>query len=273
MHMPTRYSIEDLLYLMARLRDPFTGCPWDCRQDYGSLTPYTLEEACEVVDAIERNDLEHLPEELGDLLFQVVFFGQMGSECGDFDFGEIVHRLVTKLVSRHPHVFPEGTLASRRAPGSAPEEQEISAIWESKKQNERNAKGRRGLLADVPVSLPALIRAQKIQKRAAKIGFDWNSIDGVVDKVKEELGEFEAEIKAGDIEALDEELGDLLFSMVNLARFAGCDAEKSLRAATEKFGRRFEAMEALASSEGNSLQSLDMDKLEALWQRVKSRQN
>lgn len=265
-----RYAMEDLLYLMSRLRDRETGCPWDCQQDAVSLASFTLEEAYEVVDAIERHDTEHLPEELGDLLFQVIFHAQLGSESGDFDFADIVDVLTRKLVSRHPHVFPDGTLHSGRDPDQQLENTEIHAVWEQKKHQERTRKGRRGLLADIPSALPALMRAQKVQKRAARVGFDWRDVDGVLGKVREELEELSAEVLAGDLRGCEDELGDVLFTVVNLARHLNCDAETALRKATGKFERRFAAMESSAENAGLVLEDLSDTQLDALWRQVKS---
>ncbi|HHX82661.1 MAG TPA: nucleoside triphosphate pyrophosphohydrolase, partial [Pseudomonadaceae bacterium] len=171
MSKPVRHTIDDLLQLMARLRDPQTGCPWDIRQDFASLVPFTVEEVYEVVDTIERGDYDHLGEELGDLLFQVVFYAQVAEEEGRFDFSTVVDGIVRKLLARHPHVFPDGTLASHRATAEA-DERQVKDQWEAIKAVERQSKGRSGLLADIPAALPALVRAQKIQKRAARVGFD-----------------------------------------------------------------------------------------------------
>ena len=264
-----KYSIDDLLYLMSRLRDPETGCPWDCEQDYESLAKFTLEEAYEVVDAIERGDDGHLPEELGDLLFQVVFYAQMGMEEGRFDFSEIVQRLISKLVSRHPHVFPEGTLHSRRDSNIVPQHSDIVSTWEKKKHHERQGKGYQRLLADIPVAMPALMRAEKIQRRAARAGFDWSAIQGVLAKINEEIEEFTAELQSGNEDAMADELGDILFSVVNLARHAGCDAEKTLRRATRKFEQRFALMEDIAAESGWQLSELETGQLETLWDEAK----
>lgn len=263
------YSINDLLYLMSRLRDPETGCPWDCKQDFRSLVQYTLEEAYEVADVIERGDRSHLPEELGDLLFQVVFYGQLGSEDEQFDFSTIVDSLVKKLISRHPHVFPDGSLHSYRNKGEAPGESEIISSWESTKHNERKVKGYSRLLEDIPVSFPALVRAEKIQKRASKVGFDWPDLQGVLNKISEEIQELSAEIDRGEMPAMEDELGDILFSVVNLARHIGCDAEKSLRRATHKFETRFGLMEDFAYRQGRSLDDLTLHELDDLWGKAK----
>jgi len=264
-----RYVIDDLLYLMKRLRDRESGCPWDCEQDHASLIKYTLEEAYEVADAIERGDTEHLPEELGDLLFQVVFYAQVGAEQEQFDFADVVDRIVAKLISRHPHVFPDGTLHSHRDSSLVPRKLEISATWEQKKHEERRSKGHSRLLADVPVAMPALMRAEKIQKRAAKVGFDWPDLQGVLAKIQEELEEFTSELGNSNVAAIEEELGDILFSVVNLARRVGCDAESTLRRATQKFERRFNVMEDLALKQGLSLADLEGHTMDRLWHEAK----
>lgn len=238
----TQYSIDDLLYLMARLRDPESGCPWDLKQDYASIAPSTLEEAYEVVDAIERQDFVHLKEELGDLLFQVIFYSHLGKEENRFEFADVVSDLVAKLIRRHPHVFPDGTLHSRiENRHTLPTD--VKARWEAIKQQERTDKGAKGILADVPLNLPSLSRAAKLQKRAASVGFDWDDVYGPIAKVREELMEVEAELEAGDTQALEEELGDLLFAVVNVARYQKIDPEQALRRANQKFEQRFHFIE------------------------------
>ncbi len=262
---PQAYTLEDLLYLMQRLRDPMDGCPWDIKQSYATIVPSTLEEAYEVADTIERGDYDHLREELGDLLFQVIFYSQLGAEENRFDFNGIVHSLVAKLVRRHPHVFPEGELRARF--GEQPAETvAIKQRWEDIKQAEREQKGVAGALDDIPLNLPALTRATKLQKRAARQGFDWSDVGGPIDKVREELAEVEEALAAGDSQAVDEELGDLLFAVVNISRYLKQDAEGSLRRANAKFERRFRHMEQAA---GGSVEGLDMQALERLWQEAK----
>ncbi len=268
-----RYRIEDLLYLMQRLRDPVTGCPWDLRQTFASIAPFTLEETCEVIDAIERGDHAHLSEELGDLLFQVVFHSQLGADAGLFQFGDVVHQIVAKLVERHPHVFPEGTLHSRRQPGAAEHSVEaIKQAWETIKQRKRDAQGNGGRLADVPLALPALTRAAKLQRRAAGHGFDWPDVAGVFAKIDEEMVELKAAIASGDRDHIDEEVGDLLFCCVNLARHLQVDGEGALRRANRKFERRFAAMEALAVAQQRDFALLDIDELNELWRQAKVRE-
>ncbi|MAT50579.1 MAG: nucleoside triphosphate pyrophosphohydrolase [Porticoccaceae bacterium] len=267
--MSQTYTIEDLIYLMSRLRDPDTGCPWDCEQDFRSLTPYTIEEVYEVVDTIERGDIEHLSEELGDLLFQVVFYARVAEEQQQFDFNDIVNNIVGKLVSRHPHVFPDGTLHSERRDNVQPGQEAINAKWEELKQQERARKGNHGLLADIPPSLPALARAQKVQKRAAKVGFDWQGLSQVVDKIDEEIEELKQALSQGSSENIADEIGDLLFTAVNLARHAGFDAESLMRQATGKFESRFSLVEGYATAADQPLTELSPGELDTLWRRAK----
>ncbi len=264
--MTVQYSVDDLLYLMARLRDPESGCPWDIKQDYASIAPSTLEEAYEVVDAIEKQDFAHLKEELGDLLFQVIFYSQLGKEEERFEFASVVSDLVAKLIRRHPHVFPDGTLQSRvdnrnTLPG------DVKTRWEAIKQQEREAKGAQGLLADVPLNLPALSRAAKLQKRAAGVGFDWDDVYGPIAKVREELLEVEAELDSGDRQALEEELGDLLFAAVNIARYMKIDPEQALRLANQKFEQRFHFIEKNVTQ---SLEETSIDEMNRLWDLAKT---
>lgn len=262
----TTYQLDDLLYLMARLRDPATGCPWDIRQDYASIAPSTIEEAYEVVDAIEQQDFDHLNEELGDLLFQVIFYAQIGKEEGRFDFSSIVSDLVAKLIRRHPHVFPEGTLQSRVVDRhSLP--QDIKQRWEIIKQQERAARGVQSVLDDVPTGLPALSRAAKLQKRAANVGFDWENIQGPVAKVREELIEVEQALAQQNAEHLSEELGDLLFAVVNVVRYLKEDPEQVLRSANRKFEKRFQYIERQL---GDQLKTADIDSMNRLWDEAKT---
>ena len=271
--MTRQYTVDDLRYLMQRLRDPESGCPWDLKQSFSSIAKHTLEEVYEVIDAIERDDLHHLGEELGDLLFQIIFYAELGAEQKVFDFDSVVQGLVEKLVRRHPHVFPQGTLESEIEPSSRvdnPEEEaRIKKVWEEIKVEERAAKGDSKTLDDIPLAIPALSRAQKLQKRAAGKGFDWQHLDQVVEVVREELEELEAEIAVDDKAAIEDELGDLLFSCVNLARHLGVDPERALRQANGKFQRRFQAMEELAQSADNDFSQLTTDKMEQLWVEVK----
>ena len=271
--MARQYTVDDLRYLMQRLRNPETGCPWDLKQSFSTIAKHTLEEVYEVIDAIERDDLHHLGEELGDLLFQIIFYSELGAEQQIFDFDTVVHGLVTKLVRRHPHVFPDGTLESVIEPDSrldnAAEEARIKSVWEAIKAEERAAKGESKTLDDIPLAIPALSRAQKLQKRAANKGFDWQHLDQVVEVVREELVELEAEIEVNNSAAIEDELGDLLFSCVNLARHLEVDPERALRRANDKFQRRFQAIEKLATQAGNDFSQLSTDEMEQLWVEVK----
>ncbi|MGD8614865.1 MAG: nucleoside triphosphate pyrophosphohydrolase [Gammaproteobacteria bacterium] len=255
-------AIEELLEVMRRLRHPERGCPWDLEQDFASVAPYTLEEAYEVVDAIQRGDVEELCEELGDLLFQVVFHAQMAAEQGLFRFADVVSSINRKLVRRHPHVFGDAEVSDAR---------EQTEAWERHKAGERARKGRNGggALAGVPVGLPALIRAQKIQRRAARAGFDWPRMQDVIAKLDEEVAEFKEARESGGLDHLQEELGDLLFTCVNLARFLDADAESLLRGANRKFESRFGAMESLARASGRDLLDCSLDQLETFWQLAK----
>lgn len=268
------YQLDDLLYLMARLRDPEHGCPWDLEQSFASIVPHTLEEAYEVADAIEQQDFAQLPGELGDLLFQVVYYAQLAQEEGRFDWATIVDGITRKLVRRHPHVFPDGKL--RTPPGSltlAPEQ--IKQRWEQIKAEERAEKAERpeqlSLLDDVPQALPSLSRAQKLQKRAAAAGFDWPEAAPVVDKIAEELDEVREALQKGDAAAVAEEMGDLLFCMVNLARHLGVDAENALRQGNNKFERRFRYIEKVLHEQGATVEQSDLALLDTLWDQAKAR--
>jgi len=269
--------INNLLYLMQRLRKPETGCPWDLKQTFSSIVPYTLEEVYEVVDAIEREDYPHLKEELGDLLFQVVFYSQLAEEQSMFSFEDVISSLIKKLVVRHPHVFPEGTLTSERDTSlntslgnhGLADEPGIKQKWEEIKTTERKKKGYNSVLADVPTSLPALTRAQKLQKRAANHGFDWPSIDGVLNKLDEESNELKAALSQADEENIDEELGDMMFTLVNLCRHLNVDAETSLRKATRKFEQRFQYVENTVLSTGQNISETTNEELDQLWNKAK----
>ena len=256
--------IQRLLALMARLRDPERGCPWDVAQSFATIAPYTVEEAYEVADAIERGDLDDLKGELGDLLFQVVFHARMAEERGAFDFDDVVRAGVERMERRHPHVFgvPDGRDASGQ-----------TAAWETMKAEERAARaaeGPRSLLDDVPVALPGLTRAAKLTRRAARVGFDWPSARQVFDKLREELAELEAEVEAGDHAKAREELGDLLFVVANLARKLDVEPEDAVRAANAKFIRRFRSIEAALAAEGRSPQQSDLAEMDRLWDAAKA---
>jgi len=256
---PAPVAIEDLLQIMAQLRAPGTGCPWDLQQDFHSVAPYTLEEAYEVADAIDQGNPAALKEELGDLLFQVVFHAQMAQEAGWFDFNAVVEGICEKMVRRHPHVFGDEDIETAEAQ---------TAAWEVHKQRERGQQD--SALDGVPLALPALTRADKLQKRASRVGFDWPSIHGVSDKVEEELDELREEIKnnAG-ADALMDEAGDLLFAAVNLVRHAGIDPEAALRRGNRKFSRRFRMVERLSEAAGKTVAATDLDTLDRYWDKVK----
>jgi len=255
-------SMAKLRWIMQQLRDPVTGCPWDIKQTFASIIPHTIEEAYEVADAIEREDFSELEKELGDLLFQVVFYSQLGVEEKRFDFDSVVAGVCEKLIRRHPHVFSNNEFSS---------ELEIKANWENEKAKERQHKNNDrplSVLADIPKNLPALSQAAKIQKRCAHVGFDWHNIDDVFSKVEEEVQEVKAELHVNE-QALGEELGDLMFAVVNLCRHAKQDPEVLLRQANSKFTKRFQAVEAQISSSQKSIEEHTLDELEAYWQQVK----
>jgi ATP diphosphatase len=272
-----RHTLEDLLTLMAVLRDREQGCPWDVKQDWDSIVPHTLEEAYEVADAIERRAFDELPGELGDLLFQVVYYAQFGAEEQRFDFHDIVDTLTAKMLRRHPHVFPDGTLASRRPTGVSADEvktQQVNSRWEALKADERAERATQppSVLDDVPRTLPALSRAAKLSKRAARVGFDWPNAEGVLAKIREELEEVEEALAAGDRQHAQEEVGDLLFAVTNLARTLGTDPEQCLRRTNAKFERRFRFVErALAESE-RPLNEASLDEMESHWQAAKAQE-
>lgn len=269
------YKLDDLLQLMARLRHPEHGCPWDLKQSYASIVPYTLEEAYEVADAIERGDFDHLPGELGDLLFQVVYYSQLAAEEGRFGFAEVVDGITAKLIRRHPHVFPNGDLYA--APDAQKlEEAAVKQRWEELKAEERAAKAaapeQLSLLDDVPQALPALSRAAKLQKRAAQVGFDWPEALPVLDKVREELDEVLEAMSENDPQAIAEELGDLLFVVVNLARHLKVEPEAALRTANGKFERRFRFIEQALRDAGRPIENCSLDELDALWGEAKKQE-
>jgi ATP diphosphatase len=262
-----RYGINDLIRVMQRLRDPESGCPWDLQQDFSSIVPHTLEECYELADAIERSDLPHVAEELGDVLFQVIFYSQLGSEQAAFSFEDVAHGVTEKLLRRHPHVFAGGEIEGV-VDGEA-SIADIKANWEQTKAQERADKQQHGLLADVPLSLPALSRAQKIQKRAARVGFDWDSLDDVLACLESEVKELREAIANESSAAIQAELGDVMFSAVNVARHLGCDAEQTLRAATHRFESRFQHMETAATNDGKQLADESSEQLERRWQAAK----
>lgn len=262
-----QYSLEDLCYLMERLRDPKTGCPWDIKQNFLSITPSTIEEAYEVVDAIEKGDRKAICEELGDLLFQVIFYSQLAKEEGAFDLPRVVDQLTAKLIRRHPHVFPDGSLNSVRE--SALDEQTIKQQWETIKAQERKNKGQQGVFEDIPEGLPASTRALKIQKRAAARTFDWDGYAPVFEKLQEEIAELHEAVEANNAAAVQDELGDVLFTVMNLARHLKTDPDAALRQANSKFVSRFDAMLESLTEQSQQLHHLSTAEKEALWQAVK----
>lgn len=264
-----RNELSDLVHLMACLRDTEYGCPWDRAQTYRSIVPFTLEEAYEVADVIERGDFDELKSELGDLLFQVIFYSRLAEEDARFNLSDVIESIVSKLLSRHPHVFPDATFDSfgKSEPSSLAE---IKQTWEAKKEKERAARGQLDLFDDVPLMLPALSRAQKIQKRATRVGFDWSSIDGVMAKLFEEVDEFKQAQEAENQTAMIEEYGDLLFTMVSLARHVNIDSEQALRLATQKFESRMKQVTHLADRQGIDLTIATDDEKNGLWAQVKA---
>jgi nucleoside triphosphate diphosphatase len=260
---PSR-DIQTLIEIMARLRTPGTGCPWDLEQTFETIAPYTIEEAYEVADAIARKDIDQdLPGELGDLLLQVVFHARMAEEQGRFDFGDVVLAITEKLVRRHPHVFSEA--------GSFTPDQ-VKVLWHEIKAQESAARGETAeprTLDGVPIALPALTRAQKMQEKAARVGFDWAEARQVLSKIDEEIREIEPVLN--DPQAVAEEIGDLLFAAVNLARHARVDAESALRAASTKFERRFRAIEDSLAAQGRTPAQASLDEMEVLWNEAKRR--
>jgi len=255
-------AIERLLGIMKTLRDPQYGCPWDREQTFATIAPYTLEETYEVLDAIQREDFDDLRGELGDLLFQVVFYAQMASEQERFNFEDICHAISDKLERRHPHIFGDAT---------AETSSDVLKNWEAIKTAERADKAQHSALDDIPKALPALMRAHKIQKRCHKVGFDWTTLGPVVAKVHEEIDEVmhEAQQSVVDGEKLEEEIGDLLFATVNLSRHLGSKAETALQKANDKFERRFREVEAIINAQGLSMPGATLEQMEAAWQQVK----
>ncbi len=255
-------DIQKLLDIMARLRDPETGCPWDVKQDFASIAPYTIEEAYEVADAIARDDMCDLQNELGDLLLQVVFHARMAQEAEIFDFGDIVEGIAEKMTRRHPHVF-----------GSAEERLEgiKAGSWEKIKADERSDKGDDSVMAGIAQALPALMRAEKLGKRAGDVGFDWPDREGVREKIQEELGELEAAVGTRAEESMEEEFGDLLFAIVNMARHLKIDPEKALTGANYKFERRFRDMERDIAESGKRFRDFNLETLDRLWRKAKGR--
>jgi len=260
----SKNQIEKLIDVMARLRQPHGGCPWDLEQDFKSIAPYTIEEAYEVVDAIDRNDMDELKDELGDLLFQVVYHAQMATEAGHFAFGDVVEAITTKMIHRHPHVFGDA-----KAQTAADVEQ---GIWEQQKDKESKRQAAESILDDVPRALPAIKRAQKIQNRAARVGFEWPEATNVLDKMEEEIAEMREAIANGQKEEILDELGDLFFVLVNFGRMLGADCEESLRQGNNKFERRFKGIERALKSSNTDIKDASLAQMEALWIEEKKKE-
>lgn len=266
-NLPTSLrAIDRLLEVMATLRDPQIGCPWDCEQTMHSIVPYTIEETYEVAEAIHHGQPDEIKEELGDLLFQTVFYARLAEEQGWFNFADIAQTMVDKLIRRHPHVFSDQSALSA---------DEVAAQWQAIKRAEKAARGMSAkaasIFADIPVDLPVLMRAEKIQKKAAKQGFDWPELAPVIDKIKEELDEItEARAHFGPAE-IEEEVGDLLFAVVNMARHLNVQTDMALFKANEKFMQRYQAMQALAEEQGEKFEALELAQQETLWQTVKEK--
>ena len=258
----THDGIQSLLDIMRQLRDPDSGCPWDLKQNFHTIVPYTIEETYELAEAIAIEDFAQIRDELGDVLFQVVFYAQMASEQALFTFEDVVDGIAEKLLRRHPHVFAV-TDVQRVS------ESEVKRRWEQIKVEERQQKNQRGTLDDVPRALPALSRSQKLQKRAASVGFDWSELDAVRGKVDEELGELAEAVSEGDSSAIESEVGDIFLAMVNLARHLGVDAEAALRHANRRFEDRFSLMETEAERDGSQLCEESLERLEERWQAAK----
>lgn len=252
-----KYNITDLLQIMARLRNPDGGCPWDLEQTFESIVPYTIEEAYEVADAVERKDMGDLRDELGDLLLQVVFYSQMAKEAGHFTFDDVVQSVSDKMIHRHPHVFGDG---------EAKTASDVNEIWEQSKEEKKELES---VLDDVPPNLPGVIRAQKLQKRAARVGFEWPEIEQVLDKFDEEIAEMRQALKDNRQEEIKDELGDLFFVLINFARHLGVNAEESIRHANHKFYTRFSGMEKDIKALSQNMSDLTLDEMEEHWQAQK----
>jgi len=270
------YHLEDLIHLMDRLRDPEGGCPWDIKQTFDTIVPHTLEEAYEVADAIAREDWDELKKELGDLIFQAIFYSKLADEKGWFNFHDVIDGLVNKMLRRHPHVFPDGSLRRTAAAASAAlNDDQLHQQWDQIKQQERAERSSaesvttESALDNLTDGLPGLIKAWKLQKKASKVGFDWDNVEGVQQQLLSELKEIE---DASDPAHIEEEIGDLLFCAVNLARYHGVHPEMALTKANVKFERRFRAMESLSKSQQKVFESLSLQEKDALWNQVKSQE-
>ncbi|ULR46125.1 nucleoside triphosphate pyrophosphohydrolase [Rhizobium sp. K102] len=266
-------DISRLIEIMAALRHPETGCPWDIEQNFQTIKPYTIEEAYEVSDAIERGDMDDLCDELGDLLLQVVFHARMAEEAGEFSFGDVVNAITTKMIRRHPHVFA-------RSEADTPDAVKIQ--WDEIKQAEKRERAERrsrrgitedfkgGFLGSVQRSFPALTEALKLQERAAKVGFDWSAPEPILDKIEEEIGELRTALRDGDRAKVSDELGDLIFAVVNIGRHVKTDPEQALRGTNTKFRRRFNHIEQVLDAEGETLEAATLERMEEIWQAAKA---
>ena len=254
-------SLSKLVDLMAKLRSP-DGCPWDRKQTTESLKPFLIEEAYEVIDALDEGDPEKVREELGDLLFQIIFHARIGEEKGEFTMRDVIETNVEKMIRRHPHVFGGEKLST---------DTEVIANWEEIKKKERGSEHRKSILEGVPRSMPSLTRAHRLQERAARVGFDWNRIDEALPKLDEEIAEFKESLKSEDAARIEEELGDIFFMLVNLSRFLAVDPDKALRKTIGKFIRRFRYIEESAADSGRSLNEMTLDEMEKLWQEAKGK--
>lgn len=258
------YNLDDLVGVMKALRTPETGCPWDLEQSFETILPYTLEEAYEVADAIDRSDMNDLREELGDLLFQSVYHAQMASEAEHFDLSDVIHDVTDKMITRHPHVFGDMDAASAS---------DVDAIWDTQKSKENKQKNEcNSILDGVPHALPALLRAQKLQKKAAKVGFEWPDVTNVLDKLEEEIKEMREAIEVNDLKNQEEELGDILFLLANYGRMLGIKAEEAVRKCNHKFVKRFQGVEQDIKKQGLELSDASLDQMETSWNNQKAKE-
>jgi ATP diphosphatase len=268
-------DISRLIEIMAALRAPKTGCPWDIEQDFNTIAPYTIEEAYEVADAIQRGDLDDLREELGDLLLQVVYHAQMAEEANEFSFPDVVEAITTKMIRRHPHVF--GDEKARSAGMAKGMWEKIKAEEKAEKRQARLARGLdpedhgKGYLDSVPVNLPALTRALKLQEKASRVGFDWGEAAPILDKIEEEIAELREALASGDTASIKDEFGDTLFALVNLGRHLKLDSEAALSGTNDKFRQRFHHVEQALKDNGHSLEAATLEEMEALWQQAKGK--
>ena len=258
------HPIDKLIKVMAKLRDPDGGCPWDLEQNFKTIAPYTIEEAYEVADAIDNNDMENLREELGDLLLQPIYHAQMATEAGAFNINDVITDITEKMVHRHPHVFGDNTTTKTAS--------DVNTLWDERKKLEKGKEQIDSALDGVPKSLPALLRSQKLQKKAAKTGFEWPETDQVLDKLHEELNEFRAAIQSGDQENQLEEFGDILFVLTNYARMLGINAEEALRQTNAKFERRFKGMESDCKKSQSKFEDSTLDQMLDMWNAQKAKE-